>query len=127
MRKLFWEAYLDRFPMERVHGPATATIARWQSLPGTDLVISLYFALDAVGTFIRGPRAAPADLVYAQLLPFAGSLSSALGLAIGAPDAGWHFHVKRRTNTLDFDSWPDSIQWLNETVKVYEDSVRVND
>jgi hypothetical protein len=126
MRKFFWEAYLDCFPEEGVHGPATATIARWQTLPGTDLVISLYVALDAVGAFIRGPRAAPPELVYEQLLPFAEQLASALGVPLGAPDAGYHFHVKRRADTLDFDSWSDSIQWLNDTVKVYEGAVQVD-
>jgi hypothetical protein len=55
MRNAFWEAFLLLCPDERVHGPAAATIARWRPLPGTDLVISLYVAVDAVGLLFAGP------------------------------------------------------------------------
>ncbi len=124
MRKIFWEGYLSDFPGQSVHGPATATIARWQTLPETDLVISLYLALDGVGVFIRGPRAAPPEVVYADLLPFAEQLSSALGVNIGSPEAGYHFHVKKQADMQNLGNWPDSIQWLNDTVKIYEAAVQ---
>lgn len=120
MRLLFWQAYLSDFPDERAHGPATGTIARWHRLPDCDLVVSLYLSLNAVGTFVRGPRGAPPEMVYAQIQPFAAELSSALGTKLGPPDSGYHFHVKHSADVTDFDNWPEAIQWLYETASLYQ-------
>lgn len=120
MRLMFWEAYLAEFPEERAHGRPTGTIARWHRLPDSDLVLSLYFALDAVGAFIRGPRGAPPEMVYFELLPFATRLSTSLSMGIGAPESGYHFHRKRSADMTAFENWSDSIHWLRDTARLYE-------
>jgi hypothetical protein len=122
-RKMFWEAYLAEHPIERVHGPATGTIARWRPLAGADLILSEYIALDGVGAFIRGPRHAPPDLVYAMLEPLAAELSRALQVEIGPPEHLYQFHRGFRAEMADFANWPIAIEWLGDAVRLYEDAV----
>ncbi len=123
IRKEFWSYYLNRFPDHQQHGVAGGGSNRWHVFEDMGLVISIYFAVDRVGVFLRGLRGVTPQETYELLAPHAEQLAALTGKDVRGSDAAYRCVSYQEFDTSNRELWDEMSDWLYSTAQVYESAL----
>lgn len=111
----FWTYFCARHPD---FGKPAATSSLWATLPGTDAVVVVYIARNAVGVFVRPPRGGSIEDVAREFAPWLNQLSDELG----APPGGQTSLLSQSVaiDTQERANWDHMADWLADRTRAYQ-------
>jgi hypothetical protein len=78
------------------------------------LVLSIYFAVNSVGVFLRGPRGTTPSEIAAVFNPKAEKFRELVGGEMKDATESDHPACYKRMNMRDRKNWPEAIDWLKQ-------------
>jgi hypothetical protein len=111
-RLAFWTHFCTRHPE---HGTPGAASSRWETLPGTDLVLVQYLSRSGVGVFVRPPRGGSAEHVQRMI----GDRLEKLATELGAKTEP-SLEASLRIDPNDAANWDRMSDWLTDRTRAYQ-------
>lgn len=120
-RQAYWMKLISICPeLERYGITLNGSSSQWLEPDGvSDLVISIYLAVDGVGLFLRGPRGStPADILQ-RFEGVSDRFKELVGGEMKEATASSHPVCFMKTDTTDPANWEKAALWQSEKAKVW--------
>ena len=127
LRLQFWTFYIERFPDEAAHGPASATIQRWTVLSDADLVVATAFNKSGGGVYLRGRAGVQEAEVFQRLLPYVDRFLQRTGAVVQSESSNPYiakWYPDSRIDVQNKDNWPALADWLHSTSQLFLATIR---
>ena len=120
-RSAFWAMLLGHRPEFAERGvTANGSSSQWLKPDNvSDLLVSIYIAMDGVGLFLRGHRGStPAD-VLERFNPRAEKFKKLVGKEFSEPTTSAHPGLAYKTDMTNQDNWGEAAEWLCDQAQAW--------
>lgn len=118
-RLAYWELVLERMPEFEARGVIpNGSSSQWLTPDGvSNIVISIYMAVEGVGVFLRGRRGTTAAEILEAFSPHAQRFSEMVGGNVSVPTETAHPACNFKVDMTDRANWDAAVSWQLETAQ----------